>query len=274
MYEGSFSTSPLSYKYWDDVDTESDEFWQTLTKQVVRMVDAMLFVRRDTRKLIHMDIEPEPDCLLETSVEVIAFFKNWLLTYGAEQLAKMQRCSVETAKTLILEHVRVCFDVCHAAVEYEDIGDMLQAYADAGIRIGKVQMSSALRVDLASNRSEKARWLSQFAEDNFLHQVVQRNADGTFTRYPDLPKALPHIEDPQAVEWRIHYHVPIFLGDEQVAVSTTQSAILDAFAELSKRDYTKFVEVETYTWKVLPPELRLDLTESISRELKWMIECL
>jgi hypothetical protein len=276
LQEGSFSTSPLSYKHWDDMDTSSDEFWKQLTRQVIRMVDAMLFVRKESGKRIHMDIEPEPDCLLETSAEVIGFFQNWLLRYGAEELAKMQRCSIEAAQTYILEHVQVCFDVCHAAVEYENIAEMLDDYAKAGIRIGKIQVSSALRVDLSPDpvqRAAKAAWLNEFAEDNFLHQVVQRNHDGTFTRYPDLPTALPQITTPQAAEWRIHYHVPVFLESTEKG-STTQNAILDAFRELRKRDYTRFIEVETYTWKVLPPELRLDLTESISRELNWMIECL
>lgn len=273
--EGSISTQPLSYKYWE-VDPKSADLWQAVTDNLVRVVAYMARTHERTGKLIHIDLEAEPDCLIENAVEMCNFFDQWLLTYGAVKLAGMLDCTVDVAREKLLNHVQVCYDTCHVAVAYESAADILDEYEKRGIKVGKIQVSSALKIPLTdeASRASHAEWLSQFAEDKFLHQVIQRNQDGSFQQYRDLPKALPHIQASEAVEWRIHYHVPIFVDSYRDGTSTTQDAILDAFAELKRRNYTDMLEVETYTWDVLPPDKRLDLADSIERELNWIRTCL
>lgn len=275
LTEGSISTQPLSYKYWD-ADPQSADLWQAVTDNLVRVVAHMVHKERETGKHIHIDLEAEPDCLIENSVEMVQFFQRWLLTYGAVKLANTLDCSVDDARQYLLRHVQVCYDTCHFAVAYEGSAAVLDEYEKIGIQIGKVQISSALKIPLddKADREDHADWLSQFAEDKFLHQVIQRNRDGSLKQYRDLPDALPNIQSPDAAEWRIHYHVPIFVDSYREGTSTTQDAILEAFEELKRRDYTHILEVETYTWDVLPQDKRLDLADSIERELNWVRECL
>ncbi len=275
--EGSFSTQPLSYKHWDGVDVADETLWRTVTEGIVKVTAKMVETRRATGKFIHVDIEPEPDCLLENSDEVVMFYEKWLLTHGAEQLAAQLGTSVDEAKTHLLDHVQICYDTCHISVAYEDAKTVLDKFEKAGIKVGKVQISSALKVPLAeppAARGEQAEWLDQFAETNFLHQVSQRNKDGSVQQYPDLDVALPHIANEDADEWRIHFHVPIFVESYHEDTSTTQDAIIDAVEELKKRNYTRFLEIETYTWEVLPADKRVDLTDSIEREFRWTLACL
>lgn len=275
--EGSFSTQPLSYKLWDDVDPSDDELWRAVTRNIVLVAAKMVEVREATGKFIHVDIEPEPDCLLENSDEVVEFYEKWLLAYGAELLAEQLDIDIEEAKTHLLDHIQICYDTCHISVAFEDAKTVLDKFEAVGIKVGKVQISSALKVPLKEHpaqRGEQAEWLDQFAETNFLHQVSQRNKDGSIKQYGDLDKALPHIGDDNAEEWRIHFHVPIFVESYHEETSTTQDAIIDALDEFKKRHYTNFMEIETYTWEVLPEDKRVELTDSIEREFRWTLECL
>jgi hypothetical protein len=268
--EGSISTSPLSYKAW--VNQADEAAWSQITEHVVLVAAAMARVREQQGKLICLAIEPEPDGLLENSHELLAFYEQHLLTYGARSLAAELGVGLEQARELLLEHVRVCFDTCHVAVAYERPATVLARFGAAGIKVGKVQVSSALclDLDLYEHRASLAQALAPLAESTYLHQVVQRNRDGSITQYPDLPEALLRLDDKRAAEWRIHFHVPIFL-ERYGLFTSTQSEILETFALLRERPFTQHLEIETYTWAVLPPALKLDLRESLEREYRWAL---
>lgn len=265
--DGGISTSPLSYKPW--VGAADDATWRQLTENVVRVAERLVRVHEDRGELIHLDIEPEPDGLLENSSEVVAFFRERLLSEGALSLAGRLGVAPDEARNELLEHVRMCFDTCHAAVAFEEPEEVLGRLAEAGIGIGKVQISSALKLDLQNARAEWRDALAPFAESTYLHQVVQRNHDGTLTQYPDLPEALRHLERSDAVEWRVHFHVPVFV-DAFDGFRSTQDTILASLAALRGRDLTRHFEIETYTWDVLPGDLKRDLLESIGREYEWV----
>jgi len=272
--DGGISTSPLSYKPW--VNGGNTETWEHLTRQVVRVAEALMRVREQQGKLIHLDIEPEPDGLLENSTEVVHFYEDWLLPVGAPMLVDLTGVTVDEARVCLLEHVRVCFDTCHVALAYEDPTEVLERFARVGIRVGKVQVSSALKVFLsedASRRIEISRSLGQFAESTYLHQVIQRNDDGSLRQYPDLKEALPEIQDPNAREWRVHFHVPIFVERYETFLST-QEDLRRVFALLQKQRFCPQLEIETYTWDVLPPNLKKDLLDSIGREYAWVLDAL
>src|SRR5262249_11803315 len=153
--------------------------WQLLARNVARVAEAL------ERTAIHLDLEPEPDGLIERSTELVQFFETWLPKRA-------------------WDHVGVCFDTCHMAVAHEDPAEVMKRFSDAGIRIGKIQVSSALEVPLPARRES----LQPFADPVYLHQVTQRNVDGNLRFFPDLPEALDHVDDPQAREWRIHFHTP------------------------------------------------------------------
>ncbi len=237
--DGSISTSPLSYKAW--IDQNDRATWQLLARNVARAADAMAGTR------IHLDLEPEPDGLLERSTELVRFFDEWL---------------PRTAR----EHVGVCFDTCHMAVAHEDPAEVMDRFLSAGISIGKIQISSALEVPLPATRAE----LEAFADPVYLHQVTQRDAAGAFTFYPDLPQALEHLDSADGGDWRIHFHTPLFV-DRYGTFRSTREWIVRTLAEVKKRRNCRILEIETYTWDVLPPELKGDLTDSIAREYEWVL---
>ena len=265
--EGGISTSPLSYKPW--LGVVSRETWTTFVRHLVEVVAELVDIREQTEQLIHLDIEPEPDGLLETSSELATFFNDWLLPVGGRLLGEQLGTSAETAEALLLEHVRVCLDTCHVAVAFESVREVLQRYRSHHIRVGKIQISSAIKVTLDDERDVVESALAPFIEPVYLHQVVQRNHDGTFKAYRDLDEALPHIYDECAAEWRIHYHVPIFLGTYG-CVHSTRDTIEDTFSLLDSIPHVQHLEIETYTWGVLPSHLKRPLAASIQREFEWV----
>ena len=188
--DGGISTSPLSYKLWLMTPTHGD--WETMTHNVARVAAALAEIRRETGRFIHLDIEPEPDCLIENSGEVVEFFERWLLPVGGAYLAARLGVDLAEAQRRLRDHVQICFDCCHFAVEYEDPLAALEKIAGAGIRIGRVQLSSALRVDLPPHPEQRAAVsgrLAPFAESTYLHQVVEKRG-GCLHHFPDLGNAL------------------------------------------------------------------------------------
>lgn len=264
---GSISTVPLSYKPWHTAG--HDAAWPVAGAGVLAACadaliaarDALARIEDETGRLVHLDLEPEPDCALETMAETAAFFREHLLPRG------------EQARTL--RHLRVCWDVCHAAVEYERPAQALAELDAHGIEVGRLQLSSALKAELGSPaaRREVAERLRPFAEGTYLHQVVERRADGSLRRHRDLPDALACIMDPGAREWRIHFHVPLFCPDAQ-GLLTTQAELRETLGLWRARRFTGLLEIETYTWEVLPPALRGDLHAGLLREYNWVLSSL
>lgn len=182
------------------------------------------------------------------------------------------KISRDEARAYILDHLRICYDTCHMAVQHDDISGTLKKYNGVGIKIGKIQVSCALKVPFAKlKRSQIKQALLSFAESTYLHQTVQENSNGTLALYKDLPDALAHISDPNIKEWRIHFHVPIFLEKLEHFYSTQEETrrVLEVF---KKQQFSRHLELETYTFDVLPEKYKTNLLESIEREYKWTLK--
>lgn len=269
--DGGISTNPFGYKPFIDVADRGT--WLLFTERMVLMAERLARVRGADGKFIHLDIEPEPDGVLGDCAELVTFYEDWLLPLGVPLLSERLGVDSDRAREIMLDHIRVCFDTCHVGVGYEDPREVLDRFDRLGIKVGKIQVSSALKLwlgDDAAERASHADALRPFDEPVYLHQVIQQNADGSMTRYPDLPDALPHIGDPKAEEWRVHFHVPIFL-DRFGAFDSTRETIIQTFELLNERQFTDHLEIETYTWDVLPPELKQDIQTSIGREYEWVL---
>ncbi len=266
--EGGISTSPLSYKPW--LREVGRNIWHVYVDHLVTVVEELTRIRHETGCRIHVDIEPEPDGLLETSTEVVRFYNDWLFPIGIPQLAAKSGVGTSEAETLLREHLRVCLDTCHVAVAYETAAGFIDNLARSGIRVGKVQISSAIKLQLAVGRRAVEAALRPFKEPIYLHQVVQKNRDGTLTAYRDLDDAWLHLADGNAVEWRIHFHVPIFVGSFG-QLASTRDTITDTLPLLGS---VQHLEIETYTWEVLPAELKQPLAASIQREFEWVLGAL
>lgn len=269
--DGGISTAPLSYKAWMAAD--DGEAWRTMARNVARIAEAMARLRADTGVTIHLDIEPEPDCSIENTSESLAFFDRWLLPDGAAELAPRLRVDAEDARQLLLDHVRLCFDCCHFAVEYEEPAVALHQLAGAGVKVGRVQLSSALKVAFPADEGAAratSHALTPFADTTYLHQVVQRGgACRGLCRYPDLDEALQRA-DARDSEWRVHFHVPLFARVYE-SFASTQDYVRQVIDLATASPFTTHLEIETYTWDVLPAGLKVDLLESIAREYEWVL---
>jgi sugar phosphate isomerase/epimerase len=268
--DGGVSTAPLSYKAW--VAGAGPETWETMTRNVVRVAVALVRIRREHGALIHLDIEPEPDCVLENTEESVVFFEQWLFSVGALMLAASLGINPDEARRHLQDHIRLCFDCCHFAVEYEDPAAALERLRAAGIQIGRVQLSSALHVHFPSDAhaaADVAGRLRPFADTTYLHQVVEQQDEG-LRHYSDLDVALGD-KSSSAAEWRIHFHVPLF-AREYDAFGSTQDYVRKVLGLALQAPFTTHLEIETYTWDVLPPGLKMDLAESIAREYEWVLQ--
>ena len=270
---GSISTLPLSYKPWFNHSSALDEVFKRSTMNLVEVAIELVYLHQKTGKFIHVDLEPEPNGLIENSVEVIDFFENWLLPIGGKCLADRLGLPLTAAETLLREHIQICYDTCHFSVVYEDPEQVFRQFKEAGISIGKIQISAAIKNKLPedqSKRSNLAEYLQKFAESTYLHQVVAAYPDGTLQSYIDLPQALQDLKETTATEWRTHFHIPIF-NQTYGILQSTQDDILTVL-ELLKRYPCEHLEIETYTFQVLPDNLKTDLLTSIQREYEWVIQ--
>lgn len=270
--DGGISTAPLSYKYWFDDSSKVEDIFQQSSEHLAEVAWQLANIKESSGKEIHIDIEPEPDCILENSSETISFFEDWLFPRGTEYLMTEHDISVDEAIEIIRDHICVCYDTCHFAVEYEQPEEAIHAIQQAGIRIGKTQVSAALKVgfeDPDQTQSIVSK-LQAFEETTYLHQVVERRADGSMHQYRDLPDAFDSVSDRDPKEWRIHYHVPIFV-DEFDGLRSTQDDIIKSLEVLLESSDCSHYEIETYTWGVLPDNLRTNLQDSIEREFDWTL---
>ncbi|MEH1845373.1 MAG: metabolite traffic protein EboE [Nostoc sp.] len=273
--DGGISTLPLSYKPWWEKDQAT---FETVLKKsclnIASVVVEMIRICEETGKILHIDLEPEPDGLIENTSEVIDFYQNYLLPIGGNYLSEKLNIEQSLAETKLLEHVRICYDTCHFSVEYEQPKSVFTRLQSVGVKIGKIQISAAIKVKTPAEIEKRTlivERLRPFAESTYLHQVIERRSDDTLYHYPDLITALPHLEQSLAEEWRIHFHVPIFIHDYQI-LQSTQDDIVTVLHLLKINNACQHLEIETYTWDVLPSEMKIDLLTSIQREYEWVLK--
>ncbi len=274
--DGGVSTSPLSYKPWHRTSptTNLADYWSVYEQSAAHLAlvaEDLYRIFRRTGQVLHLDIEPEPDGLLENTEDTLYAFQEWIIPVAASRLAAGFGLDQVQAERAARQHLQICYDVCHFAVAFEDHGQSLNQFEAAGLRIGRFQISAALRADFATGRaSELLAELRNFDEPTYLHQVTTRQPGGQLHHYPDLGAALAHSAAEQAAEWRTHFHVPIFVNQYK-NLQSTQPDIVEVLKLQKLQPRTQHLEVETYTWEVLPAELRLGVTDSIVRELAWVM---
>lgn len=259
--EGSISTLPIA---WGTPCPDLDQT-QVAANHLRQAAHYMHELEERSGRLTYLCLEPEPGCVFSFADDAVHFF-TWQLLTGADT-------------DVVRRHIRICHDVCHAAVMFEDQEEVLRKYHDAGIEVGKIQVSAALRMDLdalpAKDVMEEApaaatSQLMDFAEDRYLHQtVIRRGDDESF--YEDLSFAfIGGGGTPIDGEWRVHFHVPIYLKKFGL-LESTQEQIASCLDAARQHSTCQHLEVETYAWGVLPKELQhAELADGIAQELKWL----
>ncbi len=282
---GSISTLPLG---WPHAPWHAENFKYAADNLLV----VAKFLDRLNQKYnceVVLAIEPEPGCVLNTAAETCEFFEHFLFSGPDAALAR--------------RYLTVCHDICHSGVMFEPQVEALQMYLDKGIRVGKVQVSSAVHVpwnEAQGDLAQQAAMLAQlqgFNEPKYLHQTTRARPDGQLEALSeDLPQALARwlptsgqasaelmAADYPTEAWRVHFHVPVYV-ERFESLATTHSDIVAACDFLEHHVgstidglpwFTGHYEVETYAWPVLPASLQVpDLSSGIARELETFAEIL
>ncbi|QDU18050.1 Xylose isomerase-like TIM barrel [Gimesia maris] len=253
--EGSISTVPLGFKKFE----HAPDFSKVCIEQLIELATFLKQLKEETGRTIRLAIEPEPFCVIEFTHELIVFFERLY-----------ERAAEKQVLGTVREYLGACYDVCHQAVEFEDIPGSIRQITHAEIRINKIHISNAIELDRPGENEAGRELLAQYAEPRYLHQTIGSLQNGDLYRIVDLSRDFLLDPDPRLKETeklRVHFHVPV---DAQSLgpLGTTYRELRQALATVKELDYAPHLEVETYTWEVLPGDQKPTLVEGLTRELQ------
>jgi sugar phosphate isomerase/epimerase len=262
--DGSISTVPATFGPFG----RQPGSLPAISKNLLKHVAHLIRLREASGRTVTLALEPEPMCYLETTEGAAQFFEDHLYSLAAvTTVAELTGLSRSHAEEAVHRHLGLCFDVCHAAVEFEDAAASFERLNRSGIPVLKVQLSAALRVPNVEGGT--VGQLTRFDDGVYLHQVVERRGDGSLVRFLDLGPAFDAVEQAMGNEWRVHCHVPVF-HEALPVLATTQSFLREVLLMHKRSPISRHLEVETYTFDVLPEELRsVDVATAVARELAW-----
>jgi hypothetical protein len=263
----SISTHPGRFGPW-----EGDEFERSCAR-LEEVLRAFAAIEADGGPRLRLALEAEPRAVAGD-----------MASLGALLSEIRQTLDPRLGSDLVSAHLGACLDTCHASVEFEDPSDAVTAVSV--LPLGKVQVSSAISLLNPGSNALAREELFGLDEPRYLHQTTGRR--GTeFVRAMDLPEVQTACADEnspwlQCDEWRTHFHVPIDLERlEGNGLETTRSHALDTLRELLARPESwgspeLHVEIETYTWDILPKSAGggANLVDGLEREYGPVLECL
>ncbi|HKE65261.1 MAG TPA: metabolite traffic protein EboE, partial [Micromonosporaceae bacterium] len=266
----SIQTAPLTFR----PKVRGPQDVTVLTENLLRAVAYLIDVERRTGRRVKLALEPEPFCFLETTEETVRYFETEVWSgSGIRRLMRLASVPASEAVGLVRRHLGVVFDICHQSVQYEDIAASLRLLRDSGVPIFKLQAAAALKVPDVT--AEAVAGLEPFTDTIYLSQTTE-SRNGRLTRRLNLSDAIDawRAEPRPGLEWRTHFHVPVFL-DDLGAFGTTRDGIDAALSVHAESPLSDHLEIETYTWDVLPAHLKTgDIVEYVTRELAWVRDTL
>lgn len=243
--EGTLSTLPLGGR----MNAHGPEFHAVCLSHLIQLAGFLEQLHQKTGRKIRLAIEPEPMCELDQTAELTIPIFHTLF-----ELAEARGCA-----DTVRDYIGLCFDVCHQAVLFEDTGRSIDMLHQEGIRINKVHITNAVELTNPADNADGREALCSFVEPRYLHQTYARFADGTIAHREDLLRD-DILRDPaddflQAEAWRVHFHVPVY-ADNIGPLRTTRADLITALRQVAALEYAPQLEVETYTWPVMPGNRR------------------
>jgi len=232
------------------------------------VVSQLAEIEASTGRQIVLALEPEPDCLWDRTSHLVELFRETLPRLGYARLRDLNPRSAGAAvDEQVSRYLGVCLDTCHQSVLFDRPEDALTELLAHNVAVAKVQISAAPVFDCSDAGLEAAE---TFVDSCYLHQCCIRCPDSSLIRFPDLPEALEAARSlPCDAEFRTHFHIPLVAAGG-AGFTSTRNDLSDRFWKLVQGMAGTHVEVETYSFGVLPPALRaLTVEESIARELQW-----
>ncbi|MEN9715277.1 MAG: hypothetical protein RJA35_744, partial [Actinomycetota bacterium] len=261
----SIQTAPLAFK----PNVANEEYVAKFTRNVFLVVKHLLELEQRTGKRVKLAIEPEPACYLETTDETVTYFTDRIYSRaGIRELASLAGIPISEAEGVIRRYLGIVFDIGHQSVGFENITESLNKLRNAGIPIFKLQEAASLWVERLT--TEQLPALRRFTDTIYLSQTSLKR-DGKITKYLNLGEALDAYEaNPVETEMRTHFHVPVFL-DEIGPFKTTRFGVQEALRMHRDQPLSDHLEIETYTWDVLPADLLSgDIVDNVTRELEFV----
>ena len=244
---GSLSTVALGYRALLKPENMPAIF-SNLNSLIIQLEQ----LERTTGRLVRVGLEPEPDCLLDSCDSICEFF--------TEQLRKDCLLPLDVQN----RYLGVCLDTCHQAVLYESSTECLKTLRQADIPIVKVHISAA---PIFSGQHLKPA--EAFIDPVYLHQSSVRipSEAPVIHRFSDLPQALDFAKDHPEGELRTHFHIPLACPDS-AELRSSRNELDPEFVRELQLSGVRHLEVETYTFAVLPAHLRQSPLEiSIAEDL-------
>ncbi|MFK7817677.1 MAG: metabolite traffic protein EboE [Planctomycetaceae bacterium] len=259
--EGSMSTLPLGGR----MNTPDDpaNFHQNCFQQLVQTAQSLKAIFEETGKLIRLAVEPEPCCEMSSIPDQAVPLFRRLREYAADQNALDE----------VNRYIGLCFDVCHQAVEFEDVAASIDLLVENEIRINKVHISNAIELQNPETNLEGRSALVRFVEPRYLHQTFAKTSDGRLLTRTDLEskdvlrQPSDYTDFDRVPAWRVHFHVPVN-AEELGPLKTTRTELRRAISRVEKLDYAPHLEIETYTWEVLPDGKFVELVTGLCQEIE------
>jgi len=251
--QGTVSTLPGTFKKFNRSTSQIDE----LQKNILACAEYLLRLRDRTGVTLKLALEPEPLGYFENTQQTIDFF---------DQLRGQ-----ETTTGLVDNFLGVCYDTCHFALQYEAAAQSVEKLNSSGAPILKYHLSSALRL---KPTDDALRRLASMHEPTYLHQCIGQGQDGELTYFKDIPDALVDINALRKFnELRVHFHLPLHSSPMDKDFFNTTDFLQKVLSVIMKQPgRARELEIETYTWEVLPQALRsLDVTDQVVAEYRWVL---
>ena len=263
--EPTIQSAPLAFR----PKVSGDAYINRFTENVFRVLAHLMQIEEQTGRRVKLALEPEPFCFLETIPETIQYFEEKIFTADAAQrVSTLSGTALAEAFQGIRRHLGIVFDICHQSVAFEDIYQDLSSLVEAQIPIYKLQAAAALQVPTVTD--EIVEELKRYTGTIYLSQTTELR-DGVISKFLNLEDAIAGYEaNPGPRAWRTHFHVPVFL-DDLGPFKTTRDGIDAALEFHAKTPLSTHLEIETYTWDVLPEHLKTgDITDYVVRELEYV----
>ena len=246
---------------------------------------SLVQTQREDAPPVVLSVEAEPWAIAGDSL-ALAEYLVVVAVRAAALLRDQGQVASNEAERLVAQHLGTCLDACHSAVEFETVEAALRLAASQG-PLGKLQYSSALRLRQPAAHAPGQAALLGLDEARFLHQVNGRpkRVGQALLRAEDLPALRTALQDPAQApawqacdEWRCHFHVPVdmphFEGLETTRDYADKILLGLLAAPETWRTQELHVEIETYTWSVLPGVQEGSVLDGMQAEYEHVLDCL
>ncbi len=259
----SISTMPISFRNWCKKKDRKYIFFRS-SVNILDILNYLVMLNKKKKCFIHLDIEPEPFCLIESFENFLNFYFKWLIP-------NLNFCLyisyIKRSLYYLKKYINLCYDICHFSVNYYNHDKIISSILKNKLKVGKVQVSSALEVfPDCNNKTIIINELFFLTKSKFLHQNTAFDKNNSlFIKNSDI---IFILNKTLTYNTRIHCHMPLYLTRYKKFLKTTSEETKAVFLKILNQLNVRHVEIETYTYDML---LKNEKFSSIVKEYTLVI---